>query len=224
MSVRTQPPVCRIALVRPRFFFRFFLDSFFSSPSFFFNSSSGCVGRALACPGKGLSSLWIAMDPQQQLPSISCIPVGDDHVGKVSLVTAGTTSKTIRPDAYAPASFDNAARAVTIGGTVYSLCLMWGGGSDVDDTARATIYSMGSPDVFLVCFSIDDPSSFEHVSTKVRPWGVWQANPDERTVNFLCENARSERSERRWRKRENETQREKIERGSDRSALESNNK
>ncbi|TRY56451.1 hypothetical protein DNTS_008702 [Danionella cerebrum] len=76
------------------------------------------------------------------MQTIKCVVVGDGAVGKTCLLISYTTNKF--PSEYVPTVFDNYAVTVMIGGEPYTLGLF--------DTA----------DVFLVCFSVVSPSSFEN--------------------------------------------------------------
>jgi len=62
--------------------------------------------------------------------------------------------------------FDNGAWTVMIGGDPYTLGLFDTTGFE-DDPSRPLFYPVA--DVFLVCFSVVSPSSFENVKEKVCP-------------------------------------------------------
>ena len=63
--------------------------------------------------------------------------------------------------------FDNYAVTVMIGGEPYTLGLFDTAGQEDYDRLRPLSYPQ--TDVFLVCFSVVSPSSFENVKEKVRP-------------------------------------------------------
>uniref|UniRef100_A0A2K6EAE7 Cell division control protein 42 homolog n=1 Tax=Macaca nemestrina TaxID=9545 RepID=A0A2K6EAE7_MACNE len=92
------------------------------------------------------------------MQTIKCGVVGDGAVGKTCLLISYTTNKF--PSEYVPTVFDNYAVTVMTGGEPYTLGLF--------DTA-------GPEDVihkqmlFLVCFSVLSPSSFENVKEKWVP-------------------------------------------------------
>lgn len=62
--------------------------------------------------------------------------------------------------------FDNYAVTVMIGGEPYTLGLFDTAGQEDYDRLRPLSYPQ--TDVFLVCFSVVSPSSFENVKEKVR--------------------------------------------------------
>lgn len=63
--------------------------------------------------------------------------------------------------------FDNYAVTVMIGGEPYTLGLFDTAGQEDYDRLRPLSYPQ--TDVFLVCFSVVSPSSFENVKEKVTP-------------------------------------------------------
>ncbi|CAO2590459.1 Cell division control protein 42 homolog [Lemmus lemmus] len=83
------------------------------------------------------------------MQTIKCVVVGDGAVGKTCLLISYTTNKF--PSEYVPTVFNNYAVTVMIGGEPYTL-------GPFDTT-----------DVFLVCFSVVSPSSFENVKEKWVP-------------------------------------------------------
>eukprot|EP00729_Bicosta_minor_P028529 gene28529-16418_t len=95
------------------------------------------------------------------MQTIKCVAVGDDSVGKTCMLISYTTNKF--PKEYIPAVMDNYAVTVMIGGDPYTLGLF--------DTLQLKEYNRLRPlnyphtDVFLVCFSVVSPESFENVKT-----------------------------------------------------------
>ncbi|KAM7406277.1 hypothetical protein PAMP_000665 [Pampus punctatissimus] len=81
---------------------------------------------------------------------VKCVLVGDGAVGKTSLVVSYTTNG--YPTEYVPTAFDNFSVHVT---------------SDEFDKLRPLCYT--SADVFLLCFSVVSPSSFQNVPEKWVP-------------------------------------------------------
>jgi cell division control protein 42 len=112
-----------------------------------------------------------------------CVVVGDGAVGKTCLLISYTTNKF--PSEYVPTVFDNYAVTVMIGGEPYTLGLFDTAGEwHINDTKYQTYWqvlwilgqedydrlrplSYPQTDVFLVCFSVVSPSSFENVKEKV---------------------------------------------------------
>ena len=67
--------------------------------------------------------------------------------------------------------FDNYAVTVMIGGEPYTLGLFDTAGQEDYDRLRPLSYPQ--TDVFLVCFSVVSPSSFENVKEKVCVQGIY---------------------------------------------------
>ena len=125
------------------------------------------------------------------MQTIKCVVVGDGAVGKTCLLISYTTNKF--PSEYVPTVFDNYAVTVMIGGEPYTLGLFdtagklnicsnltvvhWNAGihqwllnfciTGQEDYDRLRPLSYPQTDVFLVCFSVVSPSSFENVKEKV---------------------------------------------------------
>lgn len=96
---------------------------------------------------------------------IKCVLVGDGAVGKTSLVVSYTTNG--YPTEYVPTAFDNFSAVVAVDGKPVKLQLCDTAGQDEFDKLRPLCYT--STDIFLLCFSVVSPSSFQNVGEKWVP-------------------------------------------------------
>eukprot|EP01087_Luapelamoeba_hula_P017040 TRINITY_DN532_c0_g1_i1.p1 TRINITY_DN532_c0_g1~~TRINITY_DN532_c0_g1_i1.p1 ORF type:complete len:207 (+),score=23.88 TRINITY_DN532_c0_g1_i1:72-692(+) len=100
-----------------------------------------------------------------QTQAIKLVVVGDGAVGKTCLLIAYANNRF--PEEYVPTVFDNYVVNLTAGGDTIELGLWDTAGQEEYDRLRPLSYA--NANVFLVCFSVVSPVSFENVTSKWFP-------------------------------------------------------
>jgi Ras-related C3 botulinum toxin substrate 1 len=96
---------------------------------------------------------------------IKCVVVGDGAVGKTCLLWVYANNSF--PDEYVPTVFDNYSANVMVEGRTINLGLWDTAGQEDYDKLRPLSYP--GTNVFLICFSVVNPASYENVKTKWYP-------------------------------------------------------
>ena len=96
------------------------------------------------------------------MQNIKCVCIGDGSVGKTTLLILYTTGQIITD--YIPTIFDNYTTNVIVNNTPISICFWDTAGQEDYDRIRPLSYP--STDVFLLCYSIISPSSYNNIKEK----------------------------------------------------------
>ena len=94
--------------------------------------------------------------------SLKLVVVGDGAVGKTCLLVV--YARGTFPTDYIPTVFENYKAKVKVNGSEYTILLWDTAGQEELENIRTLSYA--NTDIFLLCFSIVDRSSFENVKNK----------------------------------------------------------
>jgi Ras-related C3 botulinum toxin substrate 1 len=97
--------------------------------------------------------------------SIKCVILGDDKVGKSSILQSYTTDSFYKE--YIPTMFDNYSSNLCIEKICYKIDLWDTSGKDDYKMIRHISYPQ--TDIIILCYSIISPTSFENIYTKWYP-------------------------------------------------------
>ncbi|KAM3165042.1 GTP-binding protein RHO5 [Lachancea thermotolerans] len=120
--------------------------------------------------------------------SVKCVIVGDGAVGKTSLLISYTTNTF--PQDYIPTVFDNYTTTIALNDgksiepQVFRLNLWDTAGQEEYDRLRPLSYPQ--TDIFLLCFSINEPNSFMNVKDKWFPEIRHNTNYDNLELFRVC--------------------------------------
>ncbi|KAH7722099.1 Ras family protein [Aphelenchoides avenae] len=98
--------------------------------------------------------------PVNPMAHVRCVLVGNAAVGKTSLIVAYTTNGFC--DRYKPTAFDNYSVTVSVDNKPLKLDLCDTAGGSEFDTLRPLSYAEAN--VFLLCFNVMQPQSFESIT------------------------------------------------------------
>lgn len=96
---------------------------------------------------------------------IKCVVVGDDNVGKTSMLMCYATNRF--PSQHVPTVFDNYAGSVILSDKQYTLQMI--DTTEQGDSEEARRHSYFGADVFIVCFSVVKPETFTNAQCRWIP-------------------------------------------------------
>ena len=110
--------------------------------------------------------------------TIKCVLIGDEGVGKTSLLITYTRNKF--PEFYVPNILDNCAVNVNLNNKTYTLGLF--------DTCSGYEHDLSKTNVVLLCFSLDEPKSLQNAKEKWFP----MINKNNAKVNIILVGLKSD--------------------------------
>ncbi|XP_023658141.1 rho-related GTP-binding protein RhoV [Paramormyrops kingsleyae] len=116
------------------------------------------------CDQRRVPSVCMHQENNEE-PAISCMLVGDGAVGKTSMIVSYTSNG--YPMEYQQTAFDVFSGQVQVDGTPVRIQLMDTAGQEEFDGFRSLCYA--HTDVFILCFSVVNPTSFQNITKKWVP-------------------------------------------------------
>lgn len=105
------------------------------------------------------------MDDDDEVPPIKVVAIGDGAVGKTCLLTVFSDGNF--PFEYVPTVFHNTTKDYKMDDITYAFNIWDTAGQEDLDRLRPLSYR--SADVFMICFSVMNPASFENIEFKWIP-------------------------------------------------------
>lgn len=104
----------------------------------------------------------VGSEKDKTFKSVKCVVVGDGAVGKTSMLLSYTTRGYMSD--YIPTIFDSFPVTMACEDETFKVTLVDTAGQETYDRIRTLTYY--DADIFILCFSLVEPSSFENLSSR----------------------------------------------------------